>query len=144
MVFQDTPKIVYRTILANHHSHVTSQQTFAGLQNVLKTSSRHVLKKSSTHVLKMSSTHLQLNNFSSFKTSSRRLENVLKTSCKYVLKTSWRRFQDISEDILKTSWRRLEDVFGGKKLLRWGRLEDVLKVCLEDVLMLGQQKRSFK
>ena len=40
---------------------VLSQQTFVGLQDVLKTSSRHVLKTSSTR--------LQRNNFSSFKTS---------------------------------------------------------------------------
>ena len=39
-----------------------AQQTFVGLQDVFKTSSRHVLK--------MSSTRLQRNNFSSSKTTS--------------------------------------------------------------------------
>ena len=38
-----------------------TQQTFVGLQDVLKTSSRHVLKTSSTR--------LQCNNFTSSKTS---------------------------------------------------------------------------
>ena len=40
---------------------IISQQTFVGLQDVLKTSSRHVLKTSSTR--------LQRNNFTSSKTS---------------------------------------------------------------------------
>ena len=74
---------------------VFSQQTFVGLQDVLKTSS----------------TRLQHNNFTSSKTSWRRLA-----------KTSWRRFQDLSQDV--------ED----EKLLCWRRLEDVLKTCLEGVL----------
>ena len=96
MVFQDTPKMFYGTILANHHSHVTSQQRLAGLQYVLKTSLRQVLK--------MSSTHLQLNNFSSFtwhvlKTFSRRLEDVLKMS----LETK----NCYAEDVLKTFWRHV-------------------------------------
>ena len=68
--------------------------------------SKHLL------VFKMSSTRLQRNNFSSSKTSWRRLAN-----------TSWRHLA-----------RRLEDVLEDKKLLRWRRLEDVLKTCLEDVL----------
>ena len=58
------------------------QQKFVGLQNLLKTCSRHVLKcsrhvlkTSSTHVLKTSSARLQCNNFSSFKTSWRRFAN---------------------------------------------------------------------
>ena len=130
MVFQDTPKIVYRTILANHNSHVTSQQTFAGLQNVLKTSSRHVLKTSTTC--------LQCNNFS---------------SCKDVVKTSWKRLEDISENVLKTPWRRL----GRRKIVTqitswrhvlntsWRNvlktcLEEVLKTCLEDVLETNKSK----
>ena len=94
------------------------QQTFVGLQNVLKTSSRYVLKTSSTC--------LQRNNFTSFKTSWRRLEDVFKTywkikncyaedvfktSWRHVLKTSWRHvlktcFEDMSwRHVLKTSWR---------------------------------------
>ena len=56
-----------------------TQQKFAGLQGVLKMSSRHVLKKSSTH--------LQCNNF---------------TSCEGVLKTSWKTKNCYAEDILKT------------------------------------------
>ena len=52
---------------------------------------------SSRHVLKTSSTRLQLNNFTSFKMSWRRLEDVLKTF--------WRRLEDILQDVLKTSWR---------------------------------------
>ena len=67
------------------------------------------------HILKTSSIRLQRNNFSSSKTSWRRLEDVLKTSH-------------------KTSWRRLEGILEDEKLLRWRRIEDVLKTCLEDVL----------
>ena len=59
---------------------------------------------SSRHVLKTSSTHLQRNNFTSSK-------------------TSWRRFQDLSQDVLKTSWKT-KNCYA----------EDVLKTCLEDVL----------
>ena len=81
-----------------------------------------------------SSTRLQRNNFSSSKTSWRRLEDVLKMFCKHILKTSWRRLEHISQDVLKTSWRGLQDVLEDEKLLRWRRLEDVLKTCLEDVL----------
>ena len=57
-----------------------AQQTFVGLQNVLKTSSRYVLKTSSTR--------LQRNNFLSSKTSSRLLEDVLRRRFEDVLKTS--------------------------------------------------------
>ena len=46
----------------------TSQLTFAGLQDVLKTSSKHVLKTSSAR--------LQPNNFLFSKTSSTRLQHV--------------------------------------------------------------------
>ena len=60
---------------------------------------------SSRHFLKMSSARLQRSNFSSSKTSSRRM---LKTYLEEVLKTCL-------EDVLKTC------------------LEDVLKTCLEDV-----------
>ena len=105
MVFQDTPKMFYRTILANHHSHVTSQQRLVGLQYVLKTSLRHVLK--------MCSTHLQLNNFSSFTW--------------HVLKTSWRRFQDV----LKTSWRCLWRQKIVTLRTSWRRFEDMSWRCLD-------------
>ena len=75
-----------------------SQQTFVGLKDVLKTSSRHILKTSSTR--------LQHNNFWSSK-----------TSCKDVLKMSWRHLA-----------RRLEDVLEDENLLRWRCLQDVLKM----------------
>ena len=93
------------------NSYVTSQQTFVGLQDVLKTSS----------------TRLQRNNFTSSKTSWRR-----------PTKTSWRRLEDVFKTSRKTSWRHLQDViktsWKTKKLLRWRRLQDVLKTCLEEVL----------
>ena len=61
---------------------------FACLHNVFKTSSRHVFKTSSRHVFKTSSRHvfktssrrLQRNNFSSSKTSSRRLQDIFARS----------------------------------------------------------------
>ena len=68
------------------------QQTFFGLEDALKTSS----------------TRLQRNNFTSSKTSSRRLEDALE-----------------GEQLLR--WRRLEDVLNTC-------LEDVLKTYLENVL----------
>ena len=88
----------------------TSQLTFAGLQDVLKTSSKHVLKTSSARLQhnnflssKTSSTRLQRNNFSSSKTSSRRLVRCLQD----VLKTSWKRKNCYAKDVLKTSWRHV-------------------------------------
>ena len=51
-------------------------------------------------VLKTYSTRLQRNNFTSFKTSWRRLA-----------KMSWNVLQRRVEDVLKKSWRRLQDVF---------------------------------
>ena len=56
---------------------------FACLHNVFKTSSRHLQD--------MSSRRLQSNNFSSSKTSSRRLQDVFKMSS--------RRLQDVLEDL---------------------------------------------
>ena len=35
----------------------------------------------------------------------RHIQDVLKTSCKYVLKKSWRRLDDILQNVLKTSWK---------------------------------------
>ena len=92
---------------------------FACLQDVFKTSSRHVFKTAWRR--------LQRNNFSSSKTSSRRLagclQDIFKTSCEDVLKTSWKTKICYAEDVLKTpskhvlktSSRRLEDqqMFGG-------------------------------
>ena len=37
----------------------------------------------------------------------RRLEDALNPPCQDVLKTSWRRFQDLSQDVFKTSWRHV-------------------------------------
>ena len=58
-----------------------------------------------------------------FKTSSTRLQRNNFTSSK----TSWRRLEDVLEDEKLLRWRRLEDVLKTC-------LEDVLKTCLEDVL----------
>ena len=65
----------------------------------------------SRHVLKTSSTRLQRSNFTSSKTSWRRLtktswrrlEDVFKTSHK----TSWKTKDCYAEDVLKTSWRHV-------------------------------------
>ena len=99
-------------------------------RHVFKTSSRHVFKTSSKHVFRTSSRHLQRNNFSSSKTSSRRLERCLQD----VFKTSARRLCKISSRCLcKISLRRLQDVLEDVKLLRWRRrLQDVFKTnkCL--------------
>ena len=45
--------------LSLHYNADDIQQTFVGLQDFLKTSSRHVLNTFSRHVLNTSSTHLQ-------------------------------------------------------------------------------------
>ena len=98
---------------------------FVCFHKIFKTSSRHVFKTSSRHVFKTSSRRLQRNNFSSSKTSWRRLhlarglENVFKTSSRLLRKTSSRRLQNVLEDV---------------KLLRWRLVEDVFNTCLEDVL----------
>ena len=66
-----------------------------------------------------SSTRLQRNNFTSSKTSPRRLENFLKTSSRglgrwkiVTLKTSSRRLEDISWRRLQTSWRQTKCLLG--------------------------------
>ena len=97
-----------------------SQQIFVGLQDVLKTSSRYILK--------MSSTRLRRNNFSSSKTSWRRLEDFLQRCLGrrkiVMLKTSWRCLEDMSwsqalntsrRHVLKTSSRGL----GVKQIDYW-------------------------
>ena len=94
-----------------------------------------VFKMSWIHVLKKSWRRLQRNNFSSFKTSSRRLQDVLWDVFKTSLKT-WRRLQDDIKTssrclgrqrtvTLKMCWRRIQD-------MAWRRLQDVLKTskCL--------------
>ena len=102
---------------------LSTQQTFDGLQDVLKRSSRHVLKRSSTR--------LQRNNFLSSKTSWRCPEDILKTSWKTknfyaedALKTSWRHVLKTSGDM---SWRRLEDMsWRLPKDMSWKHLQDDL------------------
>ena len=122
--------IIYRYTCSNYK--VTCQQTFVGLEDVLKTSSRR----------------LQRNKFSPSKTSWRRVENVLRHLARRledVLKTSWETKNCYAENALRTSWkhletshkttwRHLEDVLGDEILLCWKRLEDILKICLEEVL----------
>ena len=87
-------------------------------RHVFKTSSRHVFKTSSRHVLKTSSRRLQRNNFSSSKTSSRRIARCLQDV--FVRRLGRRKIVT-----LKTCWRRLQDI-------SCGRLQDVLKTnkCL--------------
>ena len=82
---------------------VITQQTFVGLQNVFKTSSRRL------HVLKTSSVRLQRNNFSSFRTSSRRLAKAMKTSSRRLEDISWRRLEDMS-------WKCLQKVLETNKM----------------------------
>ena len=96
-----------------------TQQTFAGLQYVLKTSLRHVLNTSSTR--------LQRNNFSSSRRfqdlSSTRLQHVFSVSIfrRRLAKTSSRHLEDMSWRRLKyISWKHLED-------MSWRRLQDVLE-----------------
>ena len=64
------------------HEKNMSQQTFFGLEDALKTSSRHVLKTSSKS--------LQRNNFSSSRRFSSCAEGLFKTCLEDVSKTSWR------------------------------------------------------
>ena len=96
--------------------HIT-QHTFAGLEDALKTSSRHVLKTSSIR--------LQRNNFS----SSRRLKDILKISWQTKKLFPWRRLEDMCwrrlEDV---SWRRYEDMSGERfKDMSWRRYQDVME-----------------
>ena len=70
------------------------------------------------HFLKTSSTRLQRNNFSSSKTSWRRLEDVLKTSRKTFWRTSSRTKNYYAEDVLKTSSGCLLE----KQKVYWGYL----------------------
>ena len=88
---------------------------------------------------KMSWRRLQSNNFSSFKTSSRRacktsFKDVFKTSSRCICKTSSsRRLQDVFKRtscnyILKTFSRRLQNVLKDKKMLHWRRLQDVFSM----------------
>ena len=95
----------------------------------------------------MSSRRLQRDNFSSSKTSWRRLEDVFKIFCEMssrricktssrclgrrkivTLKTSWRRLEDMSWRRLEDmSWRRLQHVFSVTILRLPRHLQDVFK-----------------
>ena len=97
----------------------SSQQTFVGLEDVLKTSS----------------TPLQRNNFWSSKASwrhlARRLEDVLEDE--KLLR--WRRLRDVLKTCLQDVFKIcLEDVF---KIC----LQDVLKTCLQDVFKTSWRKK---
>ena len=82
------------------------------------------------HFLRTSSTRLQRNNFSSSKTSWRRLEDVLKKVLKTSRKTFWRTSSRTkncyAEDVLKTSWRNDLKPSSGclleKQKVYWGYL----------------------
>ena len=120
-----------------------TSKNFVCLRDVLKTSSRYVFKTSSRHVFKTSSRlvfetswrRLQRNNFSSSKTSSRRLarglENVFKMPSRRLgrrkivrLRTCWRRLQGMS-------WRLLQDILKTNKCLL-GSLKGIS--CLQVIL----------
>ena len=92
----------------------TSQQTFVGLEDVLKTSS----------------TRLQHNNFTPSKTSWRRLAKTFRRSLEDLLqdvfKTSWKTKKCYADDVLKTSWRHALKM-SSKHVLKtsWRCLEDM-------------------
>ena len=106
----------------------TTKQTFVGLENVFKKSSRHALKTSSTH--------LQRNNFTSCMTSWRPLRRqkvvTLKTSSRCLQDLSWRCLKETSwKHALKMSWRWVEDISSR-------RLEDIMetnKILTGDICM---------
>ena len=110
---------------------------FVCLQDVFKTSSRHVIKMSSRHVFKKSWRRLQCSNFSSSKTSSRRLarclQDVFKTSSQDVFKTFWRRLQDIS-------WRHLQDVLKSNKCLLGSYWVWTLQIWIFQLDLIRQEK----
>ena len=118
-------------------------------RHVFKTSSRHVFKMSSRHVFKTSSRRLQRNNFSSSKTSSRRLarffQDVFNTSSRclgrqkiVMLKTCWRHLQDV----LKTSWRPTKMLAGS--LVLYYLLQCYLPICecLISAILTDKYKRQ--
>ena len=79
--------------------------------------SKHLL------VFKTSSTRLQRNNFTSSKTSWRRLDDVFKTSPKTSSRRLGRRKIVNAEDVFKTSWRHIlrtsSRCLGGKQNFYW-------------------------
>ena len=72
--------------------------------------------------------------------SWRRLQHVFSVTIFRIIfgNTSWRRLEDISQDVLKTSSRRL----GRQKIVTlktfWRRLEDMSWRCLKDALELNK------
>ena len=74
-----------------------TQRTFVGLEDVLKTSSRHILKTSSLRLHYVFSVTIFL--------LPRHLQDVLKASCEDVLKTSWKIKHCYAKDVFKTSWK---------------------------------------
>ena len=55
-----------------------------------------------------------------------RLQNVLKMSSRRICETSWRRFEDVLEDVLKKSSKCLQDIWTRPICWSWPRrLEDV-------------------
>ena len=68
-------------------------------------------KMSSRHVLKTSSRRLQRNDFSSSKTSSRRLQEVFARRLRDIFKTSWKTKTCYAEDLWKTSLRHILKMF---------------------------------
>ena len=92
-------------------------------EDILKTSSRHFCKMSWRHVFKMCSRH------------------VLKTSTRHVFKTSSRPLPHNNFSSSKTSWRRLQDVMEDLKLLCSIRVEDVFKT---DKCLLGRVVRKIQ
>ena len=121
---------------------------FACLNNVFKTSSRHVFKTSSKHVFKTSSRHVfktssrhvfktssrrpQRNNFSSSKTSSRRLQDVFA-----------RCLQDVLEDVKLLRWRSVEDVFNKRLLGRVFKWQENVNVIVISALSSTKSCLSF-
>ena len=113
---------------------------FACLNNVFKTSSRHVFKTSSKHVFKTSSRHVfktssrrpQRNNFSSSKSSSRRLQDVFA-----------RCLQDVLEDVKLLRWRSVEDVFNKRLLGRVFKWQENVNVIVISALSSTKSCLSF-
>ena len=104
-------------------------------------SSRRLQDMSSRRLQDMSSRRLQRNNFSSSKTSWRRLQEVSRRLARGLendFKTSWRRLGRRKTVTLKTYWIRLRDMF-------WRRLQDVLKTskCFLELSIIGNSRGFF-
>ena len=117
---------------------------FVCLKDVFKTSSRHVFKTSSRHVFKTFSRRLQRNNFSSSKTSSRRIcktsQDVFKTSLRRLgrrkivtLKTFWRRLQGMSSRTLQGVFKTNKYFAGSGLFNKWQRRKAVIECVFSEV-----------